>query len=202
MEEGQKDDAPKPKILPVKKTDFSIIGKKAQLQVAMALTSQEPELDDYDNYPLPSSKQIAAEKLKAEEEAKQAEEEARQREEQELKKAAAMEEAKKPKKKSATKVEQISTTTNEVIRIWADAEDAASTMQISFEALQKLLKGKYDADLADGDELGGYRWRYADADAEVTEKVSSGRDSKKAREAYLEFRDKVCLAPVFFLVVV
>lgn len=107
----------------MKKTDFSIIGKKSQLQVAIALTGQEPDVDDFDNYPLPSSKQIAAEKRKAEEEAKKAEEEARKLEEQKLKQAAAMEEASKPKKKSHTKIEQISTLTSEVIRIWANAED-------------------------------------------------------------------------------
>ena len=39
--------------------------------------------------------------------------------------------------------------------------------------------------------MGGYRWRYADFDAVVTEKVSSGRDSKKGREAYLQFREKL-----------
>ena len=177
------------KKLPVKKTDFSIIGKKAQLQVAVALTSQEPDTDDFDNYPLPSSKQIAAEKLKAEEAAKKEEEEAAEKQiaEEEAKKAA--EEAAKPKKKSTTKVEQISTLTSEVIMIWANAEDAATTMQLSLESIQKLLKGTYDADL--GDEVGGYRWKYADADAVVTEKASSGRDSKKGRDAYLEFREKL-----------
>ena len=63
------------------------------------------------------------------------------------------------------------------------------TLQLSLEALQRLLKGKYDAEL--GDEVGGFRWRYADHDAEVTGKASSGRDSKKGREAYLQFRDKL-----------
>lgn len=174
--------------LPVKKTDFSIIGKKSQLQLAISLTNKEPDVVDFDNYPLPSSKQIAAEKQKAEDEAKNAEEEARKQEEQKLKEAAAIEEAAKPKKKSTTKVEQISTLTSEVIRIWVNAEDASSTMQIPLENIQKLLKGKYDAEL--GDEVGGYRWRYADVDAEVTEKAS-GRDSKKGREAYLEFREKL-----------
>ncbi|KAL7543718.1 hypothetical protein ACHAXR_013003, partial [Thalassiosira sp. AJA248-18] len=180
------------KIALVKKTDFSIIGKKAQLQVAIALTSREPDVDDFDNYPLPSSKHIAAEKQKAEEEAKRAEEEAKKAEEEarklEEQKAAAAVEAAKPKRKSTTKVEQISIQTGEVI-IWKSAEDAASTMQLSLDDIQKLLKGKYDAEL--GDEVGGYRWRYADVDAVVTEKASSGRDSKKGREAYLEFREKL-----------
>ena len=74
-------------------------------------------------------------------------------------------------------------------KIWANAEDASTTLQISLEAIQTLLKGKYDAEL--GDEIGGYRWRYADADAVVTEKASSGRDSRKGREAYLQFREKL-----------
>jgi hypothetical protein len=76
-----------------------------------------------------------------------------------------------------------------LLQVWANAEDAAVTLQISLENIQKLLKGKYDAEL--GDEVGGYRWRYADFDAVVTEKVSSGRDSKKGREAYLQFREKL-----------
>ena len=33
--------------LPVKKTDFSLIGKKSQLQVAVALTSNEPDVEDF-----------------------------------------------------------------------------------------------------------------------------------------------------------
>ena len=69
-----------------------------------------------------------------------------------------------------------------------NAADAASTMQLSLNDIQTLLSGAYDADV--GDEVGGYRWRYADEDAEVTEKVS-GRDSKKGRDAYLQFRDKL-----------
>jgi FKBP-type peptidyl-prolyl cis-trans isomerase len=116
--------------LPVKKTDFSIIGKKAQLQVAVALTSQEPDIHDFDNYPLPSSKQIALEKAKAEAEAAKAAEEAKQAEEEAQKRAAAMEAAAKPKRKSTTKIEQISTLTNDVVRIWANAEDASSVSSL------------------------------------------------------------------------
>lgn len=185
---GGKDEPEVIEKLPVKKTDFSLIGKKTQLQVAIALTSQEPDVDDFDNYPMPSSKQIAAKQLKAEEEAKKAEEEAQKLEEQRLKEAAAAEEAAKPKKKSTTKVDQVSTLTSEVIRVWKSAEDAAATMQISIEDMKKILHGVYDAEL--GDEVGGYRWRYADEDAEITETMT-GRDSKKGRQAYLEFRDKL-----------
>lgn len=61
--------------------------------------------------------------------------------------------------------------------------------QIPLKDIRALLKGTYDADL--GDEAGGYRWRYADEDAQVTETVSSGRDSKKGKQAFLQFRDKL-----------
>jgi len=169
--------------LPVKKTDFSIIGNTSQLQVAVALTGKAPDITDFDNYPLPSAKQIEAERLKAEEEARKAEEEAKQAEEDARKKA---EEAAKPKKKSTTKIEQVSTMSNDVVRIWANAEDASATLQLDYEKLQRLLNGKYDAEL--GDEVGGFRWRYADQDAVVT---SIKKDSKKAREAYLQFKDKL-----------
>ncbi len=103
--------------LPLKKTDFSIIGKKSQLQVAMALTDHLPDIDDYDNFPLPSSKQIAAEKARVEREAKEAEEEVRKQEDLKLKEAAALLDAAKPKKKSLTKVEQVSPITSEVVRV-------------------------------------------------------------------------------------
>jgi hypothetical protein len=108
-------------IFPVKKEAFSQIGKKSQLQIAIAITNQAPDPHDFDNFPLPSSKEIKAAKLKAEADA-------RALEEQKFKEAAALEEARKPKVKSTTKVEQVSTLTNEVVHIWASAEDAASTM--------------------------------------------------------------------------
>jgi SNF2 family DNA or RNA helicase len=181
----QKENVVAHKKFPVKKTDFSIIGSKAQLQIAMALTGDEPDAADFDNFPRPSAKEIAALKKKAEEEARKEEEEARALEEKRIKEAEA---AAKPKVKSTTKVEQVSTSTNEVVRVWVNADDAASTMQLSLNDIQTLLSGVYDADI--GDEVGGYRWRYADEDAVVTEKVT-GRDSKKGREAYLEFRDKL-----------
>ena len=176
------------KTFPAKKTDFSIVGSKAQLQIAMALTGEEPDAADFDNFPHPSEKEIAALKEKAAEEARKEEEEARALEEKKLKAAEAAIEASKPKRKSTTKVAQVSTSTNEVVRIWVNAADAASTMHLPLSDIQTLLSGAYDADV--GEEVGGYRWQYADEDADVTEKVT-GRDSKKGRDAYLEFRDKL-----------
>ena len=75
--EGSQKVEEKQKIFPAKKTDFSIVGSKAQLQIAMALTGEEPDAADFDNFPLPSAKEIAALKKKAEEEARRKEEEAR-----------------------------------------------------------------------------------------------------------------------------
>lgn len=188
-EEGnQKGKEDNQKTFPAKKTDFSIVGSKAQLQIAMALTGEEPDAADFDNFPHPSEKEIAALKKKEEEDQRKQEEEARALEEKRLKEEEAAIEAAKPKRKSTTKVEQVSTSTNEVVRIWVNAADAAATMQLPLNAIQTLLSGAYDADI--GDEVGGYRWRYADEDADVTEKVT-GRDSKKGRDAYLEFRDKL-----------
>lgn len=106
---------------PVKKDDFSLLGQKSQLQVAIALTNHEADPHDFDNFPHPSQKEIAA--VKAKEEA-----EARAREEEKLKEEAALLEAQKPKVKSTTKVEQVSTISNEVVHIWASAEDAAAVM--------------------------------------------------------------------------
>ena len=43
-----------------------------------------------------------------------------------------------------------------------------------------------------GDDVGGFRWQYALSGAEVTKlETSNGRGSKKGKEAYLEFRDKL-----------
>eukprot|EP00956_Cyclotella_meneghiniana_P036929 scaffold132714_cov60-Cyclotella_meneghiniana.AAC.1 len=168
-------------LYPVKKDEFGLLGNNSQLQVAIALTNHAPDPHDFDNFPHPSEKEIRAVKAKAEAEA-------RAIEEQKLKEEEALREAQKPKVKSTTKVEQVSTITNEVVHIWASAEDAATVMQIPLKDIQKLLKGTYDAEL--GDEVGGYRWRYADEDAVVTT-ASSGRDSKKGKQAFLEFRDKL-----------
>mmetsp|Transcript_18297 Transcript_18297/g.37033 ORF Transcript_18297/g.37033 Transcript_18297/m.37033 type:complete len:2677 (+) Transcript_18297:174-8204(+) len=167
---------------PAKKDEFATIGKKSQLQVAINLTTVAPCKDDFDNYPHPSTKELEEAKRKASKEA-------RELEEREKLEAAALEASLKPKKKSTTKIEQISTLTSEIVHVWASAEDAASTLQIPLKDIRQILKGYYDSEL--GDEAGGFRWRFADEDAEVTEKVSSVRDSKKGKQAYLEFRDKL-----------
>lgn len=119
-ESGDKNHAPQV-FYPVKKDEFSQLGTGAQLQVAIALTNHGPDPHDFDNFPNPSQKEIEAAKAKAEAEA-------RAIEEQKLKEEAALIEAQKPKVKSTTKVEQVSTVSNEVIHVWASAEDAAAVM--------------------------------------------------------------------------
>lgn len=121
-EQGKKGNTETPQVFyPVKKDEFAQLGQKSQLQVAIALTNHEPDPHDFDNFPHPSQKEIEAVKAKAEAEA-------RALEEQRLKEEAALAEAQKPKIKSTTKVEQVSTISNEVVHVWASAEDAAAIM--------------------------------------------------------------------------
>ena len=74
------------------------------------------------------------------------------------------------------------------MRVWAKAEDAAATLQLSLEDLRSILQGEYSEET--GDEVGGYRWRFAAADAEITTS-GTGPGSKKGKQAFLEFRDKL-----------
>ena len=169
-------------VLPAKKTQFSSLGNRAKLQAAVSLTDREPDPEDFESFPMPSRKQIEAEK--------EALAKAHPTEEQ-FAGADMKISPSKSANRSTVKVEQVSTTGDEVIRIWANAETAAATLQLPLDEIKKMLKGDYDEDL--GDEIGGYRWRYAAAGAQVTAPVDSKatRGSKKGKEAYLEFRDKL-----------
>lgn len=180
------DDDNEDDLLPARKNEFAGLGNRAKLQAAVLLTDRDPDPGDFENFPLPSKKQIEAEK---EEEAEAlAKAEALEAESTGGDKKAS---PSKPVNRSTVKVEQISTTNDEIIRIWANAETAAATLQLPLEELKQMLKGEYDEDL--GDEIGGYRWRYAVAGAKVTgaEDSKATRGSKKGKEAYLEFRDKL-----------
>jgi hypothetical protein len=181
----QDKDSKEQKLVPMKQNEFSNLGGRAKTNAAITVTSREPDPADFVNFPDPSPKELEAQR-KAEEEAKQ--------------RAASMDEdaqqhddssSPQKTKRSTVKVEQVSVSTGEVIHVWANAETAAATLQISLEDIRRMLKGQYDEDL--GDEVGGYRWRYALAGAEVTAKGvgESSRGSKKGKEAYLEFRDKL-----------
>jgi len=171
--------------LPVKRSDFTTLGERAKLVLAVSVVDSEADPLDYDNYPHPSTKQLEAKRKKEEEEA-------RKKREAELAKEAAIKQAEdqaaKHVKLSKTKVEQIDTRTNEVVRVWAKVEDAAATLQLSLEDLRSILQGEYSEET--GDEVGGYRWRFAAEDADIT-KSATGPGSKKGQQAFLEFRDKL-----------
>jgi hypothetical protein len=170
--------------LPMKRNEFAALGDRGKVTAAMTVTNREPDPEDFINFPDASPKELEA-RRKAEEEAKQrgADLEAEALERQQ--------ESPSKMKRSTVKVEQIVVASGEVVRIWANAETAAATLQISLDDIRRMLKGKYDEHL--GDEVGGYRWRYAAAGAEVTGAAAAGtsRGSKKGKEAYLEFRDKL-----------
>lgn len=160
------------KTLPVKRNEFSSLGDRAKLVASVALTAQPPDIERYDNFPQPSSKAVAEEKAKSA--------------------AIVTDECASPSKeikRSTVKVEQIDVATNEIIHVWANAQAAAATLQIPLNELKQVLQGDYDEDL--GDEVGGYRWRFAAAGATVTAGISEKKSSKKGKEAWLEFRDRL-----------
>ena len=137
----------------------------------MLLAKEVPDADDFDNFPYPSSKSLA----------------------ESLHEAAEQEMAGSPQanatKRSTVKIEQLDTTTNEIIHVWANAQAVAATMQIPLIELKRVLEGEYDEDL--GDEIGGFRWRYALVGAKVTAGLEVTGRGKKGREAWLEFREKL-----------
>lgn len=168
---GEGDD--EKKTLPVKRNEFSALGDRAKLVASVALTAQPPDTEKFDNFPDPSSKAIAEIEAKA---AVMATEESAS--------------PGKPIKRSTVKVEQIDISTNEIIHVWASAQAAAATLQIPLNEIRQVLQGEYDEEL--GDEVGGFRWQFAAAGATVTAGISeSKRGSKKGKEAWLEFRDRL-----------
>ena len=172
-EKKQQKDAIK---IPARQNEFVSLGERAKLSSSIALTSREPELDYFDNFPLPSSKEL--EKIRLEEE--------------EIARKKAEMSPSKNVKRSTVKIEQISPNTGEILHIWASAEAAAATLQIRLDHLRQILSGEYDEEI--GEEIGGYKWRYAVAGAKVTAGMGSatrGGGGKKAKEAWLEFRDKL-----------
>jgi SNF2 family DNA or RNA helicase len=172
--------------LPMRSTDFSTLGSRGKLLAAVALATRPPDVDDFDNFPLASSKRLEEEKREQERQIEQ---------QRELEAAADIEEAEdspsKSAKKSTVKVEQVSVATNEPIHVWANAEMAAATLQISLSEIKSVLRGDYNEDL--GDEVGGFRWRYALASATVTAPVggTESKRNKKSKESWLEFRDRL-----------
>lgn len=157
------------KTLPARQNEFVALGERAKLTAAVALTTKPPDIEDFDQFPYPSTKEIEAAQEEMEEQ---------------------MANSPIKGKRSTVKIEQVSLTSGEVIHIWANVEAAAATLQLPLPQLRQVLRGEYDEEV--GDEVGGYRWRYALAAAKVTAGASSrGGGGKKAMEAWLEFRDKL-----------
>jgi SNF2 family DNA or RNA helicase len=149
-----------------------VIGERSKLAASVLLAKQQPNEDDFDNFPHPASKALEA-----------------TNEENLQDNAGSPMAIQKAQKRSTVKIEQIDTTTNEIVHVWANAQSAAATMQMPLNELKRVLEGDYDEDL--GDEIAGFRWRYALAGAKVTAGLETTGRGKKGREAWLEFRDKL-----------
>jgi hypothetical protein len=151
--------------LPASKTEFMGLGEKAKLAAAVSLSTTAPSHEDFDSFP-----------------------DLEKKDDEEVAKASPP----KSTKRSTVKVEQVNTSTGETVHIWANVEAVAATLQLPLPSLRQVLRGEYDEDI--GEEVGGFRWRYAPAGAKVTAGVanqSRGGGGKKAKEAWLEFRDKL-----------
>ena len=158
-------------VLPARQNEFSALGERSKLVAAVSLSSKEPSPADFETFPEPVAKKSVAE---AEDEETKADTES----------------PSKSTNRSAVKVEQVNVATGETIHVWANVESAAATLQLPLPQLKQVLRGEYDEDL--GDEIGGFRWRYALAGAKVTAGTSTrGGAGKKAQEAWLEFRDRL-----------
>lgn len=158
-----REDTKQGKVIPTSRTQFSALGDRSKLATAMALTVDPPNDEDFITFPTVPK----VEKPKASE-------------------------APKSTKRSTVKVEQVNPTSGEIKHVWANVEAAAATLQLPLNTLRQIIGEEYDDDV--GEELGGFKWRYALAGAKVTagnSKESRGGGGKKAKEAWLEFRDKL-----------
>ncbi|KAL3945244.1 MAG: hypothetical protein SGBAC_000655 [Bacillariaceae sp.] len=170
---GVKDDS---KTLPVKKNEFSTLGDRGKLIAAVNLTSEAPDPEDFDRFPNISTAREELAKAKTADPATNAMD---------------VDAEQKVVKRSTVKIEQINVDTNEVINVWANVEAAAATLQLNLNEMRQVLRGEYDEDL--GEEIGGFRWQFALAGATVTagKSESKGKGSKKGKEAWLQFRDRL-----------
>lgn len=153
--------------LPARQNDMNGLGDRAKLLAAISLTSKAPAVDDFASFP------ARAEKPESDT-------------------SPSIPSPTKPVKRSTVKVEQVTLTTGEVVHVWSNVEAAAATLQLPLPALRQVLRGEYDEEI--GDEVGGFKWRYALAGAKVTAGAPSssrGGGGRKAKEAWLEFRDKL-----------
>ena len=149
-------------IVPANKTEFSALGDRGKLVAAVALSSKAPFHRDYEKLVAFDKKEEVDTNVDS-----------------------------KNLKRSTVKIEQVDLSTGECLHVWASVEVAAATLQLPLPALRQVLRGEYDEEI--GEEVGGFRWRYAASGAKVTAGLSQSRGGgqKKAKEAWLEFRDKL-----------
>jgi Chromo (CHRromatin Organisation MOdifier) domain len=150
-----------------KRNEFNELGERSKVAASVLLAKQQPTGEVFENFPYLSNQAIEIESPEGD----------------------GSPLAQKAGKRSTVKIEQIDSSTNEIVHIWKDAQSVAATMQLPLDELKRLLEGEYDEDL--GDEIGGFRWRYALAGAKVTAGLEISGRGKKGREAWLEFRDKL-----------
>jgi hypothetical protein len=163
--------------VPVKRNEFSALGDRCKLVASVGVTSVPPDADYFDeNFPYPSKKAVA------EKEAVEAAASAAAQNQD-----AIVPSPEKESKRSTVKVEQISVDNGETINVWANVESAAATLQVSLNDIKRVLRGELDDDF--DDEVGGFRWQYALDSAAVT--AGESKRSKKGKEAWLEFKDKL-----------
>ena len=162
----KKQDASKESIVPASNTEFSALGERAKLAAAVALSKKPPAVDDFETFP-----EVV---------------------EEHVEEPAVPSPANKSTKRSTVKVEQVNPSTGEIIHVWPNVEAASATLQLPLPELKAILRGEYDEDV--GEEVGGFKWSYALAGAKVTAGTASqsrGGGGRKAKEAWLQFRDKL-----------
>jgi len=154
--------------LPVKRNEFNNLGPRSKLCASICLTSEVPQDEDFADYGEKPANPEVKEESTTDIDVKP--------------------EVSKPK--STTKVEQIDPTTENVLHVWVSAKAASLTLQLPLDQLLSLINGEYNENV--GDEVGGFRWKYADDDAIVTAGLSeTAGSSQKSKLAYLAFKDKL-----------
>lgn len=149
-------------LIPASASEFTSLGERGKLTAAVAMTSDVPSPEAFETFPEVPETAVAESPVP------------------------------KTTKRSTVKVEQINASTGETVHVWANIESASATLQLPLPALQQMLRGEYDEDV--GEDIGGFKWRYALAGSKVTAgetHTSRGGGGKKAKEAWLEFRDKL-----------
>jgi hypothetical protein len=160
----KKQQADKESALPASSSEFSALGERAKLAAAVALSKKAPFPDDFEAFP---------EMFKHDDESSSAS-------------------PVKSTKRSNVKVEQVNPSSGEIVHVWPNVEIAAATLQLPLAQLKSVLRGEYDEEI--GEEVGGFKWGFALAGAKVTALQASptrGGGGRKAKEAWLQFRDKL-----------